>query len=137
MNLENRIIPNAMVTKELVREVACSDPNKFISEDGEMNLYKVLQYLGFKISHNFYNKDIVFMKDILVRTRDRPYMVYRTDVYKGHLSKKKVGRVNNKPLYEYHKLYDWYDVETILQPTDISKYVIEEELINITEVGFY
>lgn len=137
MNIENEVQPLAMVTHHLVHEVACSDPDTFIDEYGEIRKYAVLEYLGFKVSHNLYNKDIVEMPNTIVRTKDKPYMTYYADVYKGHIKRKKCGTNGVKSLYKYHSLYKDYEKYGILQPNNLELYVREEDLTDITEIGFY
>lgn len=137
MIIENTIHPLAMVTSHLVEEVACSEPERFLEPNGEVRVYKVLEYLGFKVKHNLYNKDIVVLKDILVRTRDKPYLVYHADVYKGHIRKEKAGHNGAKTLWRFHPLYDEYDKRGVLQPNDLSKYVDDTEFEEITDIGFY
>lgn len=135
MNIENEITPLAMVTKHLVTEIACSDPDVYIDEYNEIRTYKVLEYLGFKVAHSLYNKNIHLEEHTLVRCTDKPYLVYYADVYKGYLRKVKIGECNGKNIYDYHKLKYMYDKYNVLQPSDLSIYITPEELLDITEIG--
>lgn len=137
MNIENLVRPCAMVTDHLVTEIACSEPELYIDEYGEIRLYKILTLLGFKVDHSSFNHGVIRLDDMIIRTEEHPYLTYKTTVYKGHIQRKKIGHIGTRPILDYHWLYDTYEEKGILQASDIFDYITEDELVNINEVGTY
>lgn len=137
MYIENDVRPYIAVTESLVQEVAESDKATFMGINGEIKVYDVLYYLGFKIATKLYNRDVSYIPKQFVRNINKPHLVFESAVYKGRLRKEQVGYNGKNPIYRYHKMQEFYDKYGILHPSDLSKYVKSEDMINILEVGSY
>ncbi len=136
------------VTKELVHQTAHTQPDLFI-RDGVIQTYFVLYHLGFDIRWKRIDKNVAISENKVVRDQTRPYLTYRTTIYKG-LLRRAVKSVNSTEPYNecsevqapdgirYHR-YKWHELEDlyrkygVLQPTNLSDYIQEEDMINIAD----
>ncbi|QVV99190.1 hypothetical protein 2017DRC87_1000 [Vibrio phage ICP1] len=142
----------ASVTEHLVHEIAHSEPNKFIDENGCILLWEVLHYLGFHVGKvekditrsdrttlpdgYFMTKNVIFEPQQIVRDLNNPHMTYKCGVYKGKLRQIPTGRVSGKrKITTPHKMQGLYDKYGTLQAKDIYKYVPKYTMVNILEVG--
>ncbi|AUR87452.1 coil containing protein [Vibrio phage 1.101.O._10N.261.45.C6] len=139
--------PVCSVTRELVQEVADSNPNVFKTPNGSINEVAVLYYLGFHVdaSSKYNYQGVYILDEVYVRDYKNPERCYRTTVYNGRLRKahktdakgKVLFNEKGKPLYSkaWHELYDVYINVEVLQPSDLKAFVSEDRFENILDVG--
>lgn len=87
-NKQSNRIP-CSVSKELVDYIASLKP-ELRDDCGNPNIGAVLFILGFDVtpkSHNRHHIEYYLNKGALVRCKERPSLVYKTDVYNGTLRK--------------------------------------------------
>ena len=114
------------VTFHLVHEVAHSEPEKFLNKNNEIKTYEVLHYLGFNIDKHTHTRDITEVPQVLIRNNHNQRTCYYADIYKGLVRNIKGAS---------HPLLDEYMRYEVLQPTNLSTYVSDDELFNIDDFG--
>ena len=126
------------VTRELVYEMAHTNKPYFTDKKGQIDIPKVLHALGFKVDQGGRFRGYYKVEGVYVRDNKRPSIVYKTDVYNGEVRNKIVGRSpRGEVVYgrEKHKLYTAYEKVEVLQPTTISKYILEGDFKSIDSIG--
>ena len=131
-------IPNiATVTKEFVHSVAWSNPDYFI-KNGEISLHRVLHYCGMYLDHKDYLKGIRETKNVLVRCRQQPDLVYYTDIYCGHC-RRDIKAVHKGKVYynktKWHPMKKIFEEREVVEPDNIFDYIPKSAMTSILEVG--
>lgn len=136
-DLQNRI--PCSVSQELVDVVANTYPESFKDENGNINIPKLLFFIGFKINYGL--KTLGYYKnfDVLVRDNEMPSKVYKTAcVYNGEV-RNTVLDIDSRGRFVYtrtkHSLASLYEQIEIVHPNNLKDIVPEEEWTDILEIG--
>lgn len=139
--------PTCSVTEHKVIEVANSKPELFLDPEGNINIPRVLFYLGFDIrkGKDVHNQNYTVHEDFCIRHSKDNLKCYKTTVYAGDIRNaakvvdgKPVQDENGNPVLDKNRLHHMsvvYEGGAVLQPDDLDKYVTPDMLINISDLG--
>ena len=127
------------VSQECVTAVANIYPEVFKDKKGKVKVYSVLYALGFDLNPAFKHKCIYTNPNVRIRSNEKPDMTYVTTVYNGTV-RYEVSHINKEGYVIYdktrlHWLAKTYERFEVLQPPELNKYVSEDKLTNILEIG--
>ncbi len=127
------------VSYGLVHETAQLYPEMFYDKNSEIRIYDVLHYLGFQVNYQMWNKNVSKHENVLIRSNENPLQCYYTDVWRGWVRNAvKEVTPEGKIIYDkhsFHELAKEYSKYEVLQPTNLSDYIDEEDLLFIDDFG--
>ena len=138
LNNVNRI--PCSVSQELVNMVANEYPLDFKTANEEINIGKLLFYIGFKMDTEVKGLGFYRNYDVLVRDNKNPSKLYKTAcVYNGEVRNlveevdPRTGRItysNSK-----HPLCWLYENIEVLQPKHLETIIAKEDFFDILDIG--
>ncbi len=127
------------VSYGLVHETAQTMPEVFYDKNSEIRIPSVLHHLGFNIHFKGHNRNFSKHENVLIRSNENPLQCYFTDVYRGwYRNAVKEVTPEGKIIYDkhsFHELANEYNKYEVLQPTNLSDYIDEEDLLFIDDFG--
>lgn len=143
-DLDNATRIPCSVSQELVDVIVSLYPDKFIKRSGEVDIYRLLFAIGFKIENNMYNKGIYTVKDALIRDNEQPSKVYKTStVYNGTVRKRTTRCPTSGKLVfsrQQHELAHVYEKFEVVQPKELASRVdpaLFEDIFDIGDKFYY